>query len=178
MPRSSPATVTLSGTGVQEVVVEPLSVELGIQVVGSTSTNNENEAFLENGSGETINLTITPGTGADQGDFHINNINGLTSCATVGSLPPGGTCDLLVYFQPTAASATDGRTGGYTFAWTGTAVPSVVPGSKVVNVMGTGVTGISLLTNTLTAPNEYVGFTEGSSGLETTCTTERPIPSP
>ncbi len=163
----SPATLTMSGTGVQEVLVEPTSaLELGLQVVGSTSTNNENEAYLVNGSGETINLTVTPGTGADQGDFHINTPNGENACSTVGQLAPGGTCYLLIYFQPQAASATDGRTGSYTIAWTGTTIASIVPGSQVVNVMGTGVTGISLYQTSITAPSDYVGFSESSAGLE------------
>lgn len=162
----SPATLSLSGTGVQEVVVQPTTLELGIQVAMSTSTENQNEASLVNGSGETINVTVTPGTGADQGDFHVSSISGLSSCATVGVLAPGGRCYLVVIFQPQAASAADGRTGSYTIAWTGTSIGSVVPGSQVVNVMGTGVTGIQLRTNTVTGPNEYVGFTESASTLE------------
>jgi hypothetical protein len=161
----SPATVSLSGTGVQEVLVEPTTaLELGYQVVGSTSTNNENEAYLVNGSGETINLTVTPGTGADQGDFHINTPNGENACSTVGALAPGGTCYLLIYFQPQVASAPDGRTGSYTIGWTGTTIASVVPGTATVNVMGTGVTGISLYQTSLTAASEYVGFTDIVSG--------------
>ncbi len=162
----SPASLSLTGIGKQQVLVQPTSLELGIQVVNSTSTNNQNEAFLQNGSGETINITVTPGTGADQGDFHLTSFSGENSCSTVGALAPGGSCFLVVYFQPQAASATDGRTGSYTIGWTGTSIATVVPGSQIVNVMGTGITGISLLTNSITAPNEYVGFTEGSAGLE------------
>ncbi len=162
----SPASVSLTGIGKQAVIVSPTSLELGIQIVNSTSTENQNEAFLQNGSGETINVTVTPGTGADQGDFHLSSINGVNACSTVGALAPGGTCYLVVYFQPQAASATDGRTGSYTIGWTGTSIATVVPGLQIVNVMGTGITGISLYTNSITGPNEYVGFTESSAGLE------------
>ena len=164
----SPQTLPMSAVSKQEVVVSPTSLELGTQVINSTSMENSNEAFLVNGSGETINVTVTPGTGADQGDFHLftSSSVGTSLCSTIGSLPAGGSCALDVYFQPAAASAIDGRTGSYAIGWTGTAVPSVVPGSQTVNVMGTGVSGISLSTNPLTAPNEFVGFTDSFIGNE------------
>ncbi len=161
--------MTLTGTGVTEVVLQPTSLELGIQVAGNKSNENQNEASLVNGSGETINVTVTPGTGPDQGDFLLSSISGLSSCATVGVLAPGGRCYLVVIFQPQAASGPDGRTGSYAVSWAGTAIAGVVPSptpSPVVNVMGTGVTGIQLRTNTITGPNEYVGFTESGDGLE------------
>ena len=157
----SPQTLSLSGAGVQKVVVQPTSLEFGLQVVNSTSMNNANEYIVENGSGGTITLTVTPGVSASQGDFHVNNTEGFNTCMTGTTLAPGGECETLLYFQPAAASATDGRTGSYTVAWSGP-----IASSQVVNLMGTGVTGISLLTNTLTAPDEFVGFTESTSGLE------------
>ncbi len=160
----SPQSVSLTGTAKQEVIVQPTSLEFGLQVINSTSTNNSNEVGLVNGSGGPITLTLTAGTGPFQTDFHVNNSFSFTNNCTNGLLlVAGGTCELFLDFQPTGAgnTGTDGRTGSYTFAWNG-----AIPGSQLVNLMGTAVTGISLYTNTLTAGNEFVGFTDSFFGTE------------
>ena len=159
-----PQTVSLTGSAKQEVLVQPTSLEFGLQVINSTSTNNSNEVGLVNGSGGPITLTLTAGTGPFQTDFHVNNSFSFTNNCTNGLiLIAGGNCELFLDFQPTGAgnTGTDGRTGSYTFAWNG-----AIPGSQLVNLMGTAVTGISLLTNTLTAANEFVGFTDSFFGTE------------
>ncbi len=155
----SPQTLPMTGAGIAEVIVSPTSFDLGPQVVNTTSMEDENDIFVENGSGGPITLTVTPGTSASQGDFHINNSPTFENLCTTGlTLPSGGTCIMVVYFQPTAAGA---RAASYLFSWSGTQ-----SGSQTVNITGTGLTGISLYTNSVTAPNEYVGVTESSTGLE------------
>lgn len=59
----SPQTLSLTGTGIQEVLVTPTTLEMGPNVVNNPVITAVNEAFLENGSGGTITLTVTPGTG-------------------------------------------------------------------------------------------------------------------
>ncbi|MGD0908065.1 MAG: choice-of-anchor D domain-containing protein, partial [Candidatus Acidiferrales bacterium] len=157
----SPQTVTLSGTGVAQVIVTPLSHEYAGWIIGTTSTDQD--FFLNNGSGGSVTLTsITPGGGGTQGDFP-NDTNSST-CKNGLVLPAGAGCNLEVYFKPGVSGPTntvDGRTGTFTFNWTGT-----LAGSQQVTVMGAAETGVSLYVNSIPAPSEYVGVTESESGAD------------
>jgi hypothetical protein len=143
------------------VVVSPSSHEYAGWIVGTASTDQD--FFLNNGSGGPITVTnITPGGGATQSDFP-NDTNS-TTCTNGLVLPAGAGCNLEVYFKPGASGPTntvDGRTGTFTFNWTGT-----LAGSHQVTVMGAAETGVSLYLNSITGPTEYVGVSEDESGAD------------
>ena len=155
----SPQTVSLSGTGVAQVVVSPLAHEYSGWIIGTASPDQD--FFLNNGSGGSITLTsVTPDGGTTQSDF-TNDPNS-TTCTNGMVLPAGTGCNVEVYFKPDASGPTDtvdGRTGTFTFNWTGT-----LTSSQQVTVMGAAETGVTLYVNSVTAASEYVGVTESTAG--------------
>ena len=154
------------------MIVQPTSLEFGLQVINSTSTNNSNEVGLVNGSGGPITLTLTAGTGPFQTDFHVNNSFSFTNNCTNGLLVvAGGSCELFLDFQP-AAPETRGQTGEPEAM----RLPGMAPTRLAAGEPdGHGSNRHLALTNPLTAGND-------SSALPTLlrepiCITERTLPS-
>ena len=151
----SPQTLPLTGTGVAEVIVRPVSINYGSQIVGLSTFAGD--FTLINGSGVAITLAnpaIAEG-GTNPGDFPI--IAASTTCQNTLVLQPGGTCIVEAKFLPTAAGA---RSATIAFNFTGFA------GSPLtVNLTGIGLTGVTVATNPVNFGSQYVGFTSTSGDL-------------
>jgi hypothetical protein len=98
---TSPQLVGLTGTGTSNVVLNPLSLALPNEPVGTTSPSSK--IILTNNTGGTLTLsnpavTIT-------GPFVLANT---TSCTNGLVIVAGGTCNLFVQFKPTAVGFVTG----------------------------------------------------------------------
>jgi hypothetical protein len=94
---NSPQTVSLTGTGVAQVVLSPTSLTFAAQKVGTTS--GAKTVTLTNNLTTTLTITSITFTGANPGDF----ASPTNTCG--GSLAAKATCKINVTFTPTAKGA-------------------------------------------------------------------------
>jgi hypothetical protein len=137
----SPQTVSLSGTGLPQVVLSPTALSFGGQSVGTTSSSQT--VTLSNAGGAPLAVSNIASTG----DFSQAN-----SCATV--LAAGASCSITVTFRPTVAGTRQGTL----------AVTDNSSGSpQAVSLSGTGLGPLAVLSPTsLSFGNQVVGTPSAS----------------
>src|SRR5208283_1174922 len=141
---NSPATIALSGTGIQpQISVSPASASFGNVMVGASNT----QALTIKNTG-TANLSVTQAALAGSGF----SLTGLTMPMSVA---PGGTSTFTVGFTPTAAGSIAGSV---------TLVNNSPSSPLVVALTGTGVAPALQLTTSPTA----LGFGSIATGTSTT----------
>ncbi len=91
----SPQTVSLSGTGLAALTLNPSSLSFGTVNVGSTSTQS---LTIQNGSNATIAVTSFTFSGTNAGDFSQTN-----NCGT--QIAGNGSCTVKVSFDPASAGS-------------------------------------------------------------------------
>ena len=89
---NSPQTISLSGTGLQPVSLNPTALNFGAQIVGTTSAPKN--ILVTNHEKVTVSFTSIAVTGINLSDFAETD-----NCT---SLLPGGTCTVSVTFAPSA----------------------------------------------------------------------------
>ncbi|MGA7906126.1 MAG: choice-of-anchor D domain-containing protein [Candidatus Sulfotelmatobacter sp.] len=89
---NSPQTISLKGTGVLAVAMNPASLSFATQKVGTTSPAKK--ITVTNNQKVTLTFTGIAITGTNSGDFAQAN--------TCSSLPAGGKCTVTVTFTPSA----------------------------------------------------------------------------
>jgi len=147
---NSPATIALSGTGVQaQISVIPASVSFGNVAVGVTNT----QSFTIQNAG-TANLSVTQAVMAGTGF----TLSGLTVPLSV---VPGGSSTFSVGFTPGAASSFTGSL---------TLVSNTTNSPLVVALAGTGVSPILQLTVT-PASLSFGSITTGTSTTQSVTVT-------
>jgi Putative Ig domain/Abnormal spindle-like microcephaly-assoc'd, ASPM-SPD-2-Hydin len=135
---ASPATIALSGTGIQaQVAATPSSVAFGTVTVGNT---NSQAITLKNNGNTTLTFSQISVTGSGFGQ------TGLSTSTTIAA---GASATFNATFNP---SSTGSATGSITLATNGT------PSSLAIGLSGTGQTGLSAPTITsATAASGIVG---------------------
>ncbi|HTZ73918.1 MAG TPA: choice-of-anchor D domain-containing protein [Candidatus Aquilonibacter sp.] len=124
----SPATIALSGTGLQaEIAATPSSVAFGTVTIGNT---NSQPITLKNNGNSTLTFSQISVTGAGFSQ------TGLTTSTTIAA---GGSSTFNATFDP---SSTGAANGSINLTTNGT------PSSLVINLSGTGQTGTSAPTIT------------------------------
>jgi hypothetical protein len=136
----SPATIALSGTGLQALgAANPTSVAFGSVVVGSS---NSSVITLKNNGNTTLSFSQVSVTGSGF------SISGLTTSSTIAA---GGTLNFNAVFSPTSASSS---TGSITLTSNGS------PAQISISLTGTGTTAtrsLSASPSTLSFGNVQVG---------------------
>jgi hypothetical protein len=142
---TAPQTVTLSGTGVLPVAVDPAKLVFKKQIFGTTSpamtvtlTNNQNKA---------LNITSIAITGSNKTAFAQTN-----TCGT--SLAAGANCTISVTFAPKVVG---NRTAAITIKEDAGTNPQTAP--LTVPLSGTGVLPVAVAPGNLTFANQTVGTT-------------------
>ncbi len=126
---NSPQKITLSGTGVPPISLDPSRLDFGSVFVGSRSSALSSKVANNTNAGTAISsITVT-------GDFVQTN-----NCPT--NLGPGGSCTLSVTFVPAAGG---NRTGAVTI------VDGL--GSQTLYLSGVGLTPPDLVEGPVLAPN-------------------------
>jgi len=92
---SSPQTVSLTGTGIKTVSLNPGALTFAAQTVGTTSAPKN--IVVTNHEKVVVTFTSIAISGANASDFAQTN--------TCSSLSPGATCTLMVTFTPSAKGA-------------------------------------------------------------------------
>ncbi|HEY5985010.1 MAG TPA: choice-of-anchor D domain-containing protein, partial [Streptosporangiaceae bacterium] len=96
---SSPATVSLAGTGVAPLIsVTPSSLQFGAVLVTTTSAPQTVTVANAGSSPLTVTSAVTSGPFAVSGDF----------CTSAGSIAPGGACQIAVVFVPASSGPASG----------------------------------------------------------------------
>lgn len=126
-PANPTVAVPLNGTGTA-VVLSPAAVAFAPQVIGTNS--GPNTVTLNNVGAATLTINSISLTGANAGDFTMNN-----GCG--GTLRPGRSCTVTVRFAPTATGA---RSASLTFNINDPVNP------QAVLLSGTGVAPIATVT--------------------------------
>lgn len=91
---NSPQTVSLTGTGVAQVVLAPTSLTFAAQTVGTTSAPKT--VTLSNNLSTVLTMGAITFTGSDPGDFNSPS----NTCGA--SVPAKSKCTISVTFKPTA----------------------------------------------------------------------------
>ena len=142
---NSPATISLSGNGVQpQISVIPASVSFGNVTVGVTNTQT-----LTISNPGTANLSVTQASLAGTG-FSVSGL------ALPLSLPPGGSSAFTVGFTPASASSFSGNLP---------LVNNTLNSPFVVALAGTGVSPVAQLTAS-PASLSFGSITTGTSGTQ------------
>src|SRR5579859_4673816 len=116
---NSPQTISVSGTGLQPVSLNPTAVNFGGQIVGTTSAPKN--ILVTNHEKVAVSFSSIAFGGINPSDFGQTN-----NCS---SLLPGGTCTIAVTFMP---SATGARSATLTLTDTATNSP------QTAKLSGTG----------------------------------------
>ncbi len=142
---NSPATISLSGNGVQpQISVIPASVSFGNVTVGVTNTQT-----LTISNPGTANLSVTQASLAGTG-FSVSGL------ALPLSVPPGGSSAFTVGFTPASASSFSGNLP---------LVNNTLNSPFVVALAGTGVSPVAQLTAS-PASLSFGSITTGTSGTQ------------
>jgi hypothetical protein len=98
-------TVALSGTGTSSggtttATLTPASMSFGTVAVGTTSPS-KTSVLTDTGTTVTLNISSITITGTAAGDYSFAQ----STCGNPGSVPPLGTCNVVVTFTPTATGS-------------------------------------------------------------------------